>query len=80
MVWREGRVLRRRRLEREPSRWGAGGGLYERGDQLAVWHALLELVERVSPCPCATYVRRHGYINWLSRKKIGYTSACGTGV
>ena len=49
LVRREGRVLRRRRLDRERLWRGPGGRLEQRGDQLAVRHALVELVERVAP-------------------------------
>jgi len=49
MVRREGRFLRQRRLDRERFWRGAGGRLEQRGDQLAVRHALVELVERVAP-------------------------------
>jgi len=49
MVRREWGVVHRGRLDREGFWRGAGGRLEQRGYQLAVRHALVELVERVTP-------------------------------
>jgi hypothetical protein len=49
VVRRERGVLRQRGLDREHFGWGARGRLEQRGDQVAVRHALVELVERVAP-------------------------------
>ena len=49
MVRREWGVVHRRRLNRERFWRGAGGRLEQRSYQLAVRHALVELVECVTP-------------------------------